>query len=211
MMTSLDKLIYGRRSIRKYKEEPPPEDWINKMILAAMKAPSPSNSRPVRYVRLRSPEGKTRLHESMRSGRERLLRAIEETGNSGRLKNLVNAYYRYSEFMFNAPVLFAVGTSLKVLSLAERLSSAGMIEPTHNRHRDLDIAVGLALKGYLLKGEEFGLGSCILTAPLIFMEKPEEILSLEKIEIKCFITTGYPDETPTDFQKKNIADIYREI
>ena len=211
MMTPLDKLISGRRSIRKYKGEPPPEDWIEKMILAAMKAPSPSNSRPVRYVRLRSPESKTRLHEAMRSGRERLLRAIEETGSARRLKNLMNAYYRYSEFMFNAPVLFAVGTSLKVLSLAERLSRAGMIEPTHKRHRDIDIAVGLALKGYLLKGEEFGLGSCILTAPLIFIEKPEEILSLAKIEIKCFVTTGYPDETPSDFPKKDIAESYREI
>ena len=34
----------------------------------------------------------------------------------------------------------------------------------------VDIAVGLALKGYLLKGEELGLGSCILTAPLIFIQ-----------------------------------------
>jgi nitroreductase len=211
MMTPLDKLINGRRSIRTYKQAPPPEEWIEKMILAAMKAPSPSNSQPVRFIRLRSPKCKIHLHQAMGNGRERLLRAIADTGSSKRLRNLVNAYYRYSEFMFHVPVLFAVGTSLKSLSLAERLKSAGVREQTHKKHRDLDIAVGLALKGYLLKGAEFGLGSCILTAPLIFIEEPEKILSLDKMEIKCFITTGYPDETPSYLQRKDITEIYREI
>jgi nitroreductase len=113
--------------------------------------------------------------------------------------------------MFNAPVLLAVGTSMTFVSLAERLFRAGMMEQGHKKHRDVDIAVGLALKGYLLKGEELGLGSCILTAPLIFIEEPEKILSIEKIEIKCFVTTGYPDEETDYIKKKDFNEIYREI
>jgi len=210
-MTTLDKLINGRRSIRKYKEEPPPGEWIRMMILAAMRAPSPSNSQPVRFIQLRSSEVKAHLHQAMRDGRERLLQAIKETGSTKRLRNLVNAYFRYSEFMFSAPVLFAVGTSLKMVSLAARLKSAGVIERTHKKHRDLDIAVGLALKGYLLKGEELGLGSCILTAPLIFIEETEKIIPVAGVEIKCFIATGYPDEEPSYIKRKDFTDIYREF
>jgi nitroreductase len=210
-MTPLDTLINGRRSIRRYKQNLPPEEWIKEMILAAMRAPSPTNSQPVRFIRILSPEVKDHLHQAMVRGRERLLEAVKENSSSKRLKNWVNAYLRFSEFMFTAPVLFAVGTTLTFVSLSERLFRAGMMEQGHKKHRDVDIAVGLALKGYLLKGEELGLGSCILTAPLIFIEEPEKILSLERIEIKCFVTTGDPDEEPDYIKRKEFSEIYREV
>lgn len=181
------------------------------MVLAAMRAPSPTNSQPVRFIRILSPEVKDHLHQAMVRGRERLLEAVKENSSSKRLKNWVNAYSRFSEFMFTTPVLFAVGTTLTFVSLSERLFRAGMMEQGHKKHRDVDIAVGLALKGYLLKGEELGLGSCILTAPIIFIEEPEKILFLEKIEIKCFVTTGYPDEEPDYIKRKEFSEIYREV
>jgi nitroreductase len=210
-MTPLDKLINRRRSIRKYKPEFPPEEWVRKMILSAMRAPSPTNSQPVRFIRILSPELKDCLREAMREGEESLLEAVKNSNSSKRLRNWVNAYCRFSEFMFDAPVLFAVGTTMTFLNLAEKLFRAGAMEQGHKKHRDIDIAVGLALKGYLLKGEELGLGSCILTAPLIFIQEPEGILGLKGIEVKCFVTTGYPDEEPAYIQRKDIAEIYREI
>jgi nitroreductase len=209
--TPLDILLNGRRSIRKYQQELPPEEWLKKMILAAMKAPSPTNSQPVRFIRIVSPEVRENLHQAMLRGRERLLEAMKDSSSSKRLKNWVNAYSRFSEFMFTAPVLFVVGTTLTFVSLSERLFRAGMMEQGHKKHRDVDIAVGLALKGYLLKGEELGLGSCILTAPLIFIEEPEKILSLEKMEVKCCVTTGYSDEDAGYIKKKDLIEIYREI
>jgi nitroreductase len=209
--TPLDKLIQGRKSIRKYTKDTPPEEWIKKMILSAMKAPSPTNSQPVRFIRILSPELKEQLHQAMEHGRESLLEAIKNAPSSKRLKNWVNAYFRFSEFMFLAPVLFAVGTTSTFVSLSERLFRAGMREQGHKKHRDVDIAVGLALKGYLLKGEELGLGSCILTAPLIFIEEPEIIFPLKGVEIKCFITTGYPDEEPDHITRKDFNEIYREM
>ena len=210
-MTPLDKLINQRRSIRKYKPECPPEEWLKKMILAAMRAPSPSNSQPVRFIRILSPELKDCLLRAMRAGEERLMDAVGNSSNPKRLRNWINAYRRFSEFMFDAPVLFAVGTTMTFLNLAVRLARAGAMEQGHKRHRDIDIAVGLALHGYLLKGEELGLGSCILTAPLLFIQEPEGILGLKGMEIKCFVTTGYPDEEPLYIKRKDITEIYREV
>jgi nitroreductase len=210
-ISPLDKLIDGRRSIRKYKHECPPQECVRKMILAAMRAPSPSNSQPVRFIRIVSPELKERLLQAMRAGKECLLEAVNNASNAKRLTNWVNAYSRFSEFMFDAPVLFAVGTTLTFLNLAERLFRAGAMEQGHKRHRDIDIAVGLALKGYLLKGEELGLGSCILTAPLLFIQEPEDILGLKGMEIKCFVTTGYPNEEPAHIKRREFTEVYREI
>jgi len=181
------------------------------MILAATRAPSPSNSQPVRFIRILSPELKDLLLQAMRDGEERLLAAVKNSSSSKRLRNWINAYSRYSEFMLHAPVLLAVGSTMTFINLADRLFHAGAMEQGHKKHRDIDIAVGLALKGYLLKGEELGLGSCILTAPLIFIQKPEEILGLKGIEIKCFVTTGYADEEPVYIKRRDFKDIYREI
>jgi nitroreductase len=153
---------------------------------------------------------KNLLHQALREGRDRLLQAASETGGSKRARNWINYYYRYSEFMFHTPVLFAVGTSTKLLSFMERLGKTGLKTQAHSIQRDLDITVGLALYGYLLKAEEFGLGSCILTAPLTFIEQPEKVLSLEKIHIRCFVATGYPDEKPPLSARKDISEIYRE-
>ena len=210
-MTPLDKLINRRRSIRKYKPEFPPEEWVRKMILSAMRAPSPTNSQPVRFIRILTPELKDCLREAMHEGEECLLETVKNSTSPKRLRNWVIAYRRFSEFMFDAPVLLAVGTTMTFLNLAEKLFRAGAMEQGHKKHRDIDIAVGLALKGYILKGEELGLGSCILTAPLIFIQEPEGILGLKGIEVKCFVTTGYPDEEPAYIKRKDITEIYREI
>jgi nitroreductase len=229
-MTHLDRLINGRRSIRKYTGTPPPEEWLQQMITAAMTAPSPSNRQPVRFIRLRSPGVRAALQQAMGLGREKLLAEVAESVGSKRRRNWINAYYRFAAFMFEAPALFAVGTSATSLSIAEKLPvvETGVGKPRlsdgrdaveidgvqgrkDGRQRDLDISVGLALMGYLLKGEELGLGSCILTAPLIFIEEPEKILSQPRINIRCFLATGYPDEEPAPIRRKEFADIYREI
>jgi nitroreductase len=210
-MTTLDSLIRSRRSIRRYTAALPPEEDLQKMIDAARQAPSPSNRQPVRFIRVATVTARDVLHDAMRKGREALLCSVAETATPKRLRNWINAYFRFSEFMFDAPVLFAVGTSATSLSLAERLPGVGSCQGSEVRRRDLDISVGLALMGYLLKGEDLGLGSCVLTAPLFFIEKPEELLSLERTDIRCFIATGYPDEEPASIRRKTFTEIYREV
>jgi len=37
------------------------------------------------------------------------------------------------------------------------------------------------------------------------------ILGLKGMEIKCFVTTGYPDEEPAYIKRKDITEIYRTI
>ena len=105
------------------------------------------------------------------------------------------------DFMFDAPVLMAVATVRpKARPAGPETSSAptgrtGWPDEPH-------MSAGLALMSYLLKGEDLGLGSCILSAPLIFLDEPEEILGLEEMELTCFITTGYPPEEPPPPQEE---------
>ena len=54
--------------------------------------------------------------------------------------------------------------------------------------------MGLALKGLLLKAQALGVGSCILTAPLVFIGGVDQLLNLHNVQIKCFVTLGLADE-----------------
>ncbi|MGP8320108.1 MAG: nitroreductase family protein [Methanosarcinaceae archaeon] len=209
--TLLEDLISKRRSIRKYKSNKPPEEWINIMMQCALMAPSPSNSQPVRFFRISSAEKRENLYQALALGRQKFLRAVDSRVEKKRLKNRINTYYRFSEFMFNAPLLFAVGTIISCKSFSKKLLEEGVI--THNKKEEtnLDITVGLALKGFILKGEELGLGSCILTGPIVFIPNVEEILGITDVRIKCFVTAGFPDEKPDMPPKKSISEIFSEI
>ena len=210
-ITFLEDLISKRRSIRKYNTDKPPEEWINIMLQCALMAPSPSNSQPVRFFRISSAEKRENLYQALVLGRQKLLRAVEPKVEKKKLKNWINTYYRFSEFMFNSPLLFAVGTIISYKSFSKKMFDEGVL--THNKRDEtnLDITVGLALKGFILKGEELGLGSCILTGPIVFIPNVEKILGITDVRIKCFITAGFPDEKPDMPQRKAILEIFSEI
>ncbi|MCK9378212.1 MAG: nitroreductase family protein [Syntrophobacterales bacterium] len=210
-MPDLDNLLAGRRSIRRYTTASPPEACLESMVQAAICAPSPRNSQPVRFIRIESPKIRKRLQEAMLSGRERLLNKAVSCNHPKRLRNWINAYWRYSEFIFRAPVLFAGGTITPEGSLSSHLFQAGIITRDKRDDTDLDISIGLALQGFLLKGREFGLGTCVLTAPLAFIEDVGSIFGTREIVIKCFVTVGFPDESPAGPERMPVTDIYLRI
>ncbi len=192
----VETLIRERRSIRSYYSDPLPEGWIDAMLSCALQAPSPSNSQPVRFVRIDSQSYKEALYRGLTDGHERLLSGHKAMAGPARLRNWINAYRRYADFMFSAPHLLAVGVSTATIGFVDRLTEAGLMEKDRRHGTDLDITVGLALSGLMIKAQALGVGSCILTAPLVFIQDVEKMLGVEDITIKCFLTLGLPREIP---------------
>jgi len=209
-MVSFDQLVRRRRSIRKYRPDMPPEAWIEEMIECAAMAPSPSNSQPVRFVRIVSAPIRSALQQAMAGGLQRLLTAWEERGLSKRLKTRIQVYGRFADFMFEAPALFAVGVAPHA-GFAGSLVEAGLIEKDDRSAADMDISTGLSLKGFILKAQSLGLGTCILTAPLVFMPDAGKILGLEEIQLRCFVSAGFPGEIPPAVDRKKVSEIYWKI
>jgi len=206
-MTTLDELVRRRRSIRRYRSERPPEEWLEAMIATAIQAPSSGNRQPVRFFEIASAPLRKALQEELTAGKDLFLKRVADA----KLRNLINFYFRFSEFMFEAPILLAAGTVTKIPSFSATLTERGITIPEERWERDADMALGLALSGFILKGEELGLGTCILTAPLAFMGPPEKTLSLSEVKIKCFLTVGYPDEHPKPPPRKTVEEIFRKI
>jgi nitroreductase len=55
-MKTVEKLIYGRRSIRQFVDKPVPDEMIKKMLHAGLWAPQGCNVGSIRYIILRNPE-----------------------------------------------------------------------------------------------------------------------------------------------------------
>jgi nitroreductase len=204
--TILDNLIFQRRSIRKYKPDPLPEAWVKAMLQCALQAPSPSNSQPVVFVHIDSQHRKESLQQALAEGYERLITRYKANNGPARLRNWINAYRRYAEFMFTAPVLLAAGVRHGIRGFASRLAAGGLLEDDSRWQCDPDITVGLALKGLLLNAQALGVGSCILTAPLVFIADVEPLLGLEKISIRAFVTLGLADEAPPPTPRKPLSE-----
>ena len=208
---SFEQIMHARRSIRKFKPEAVPAEWVESAIACSTLAPSPSNSQPVRFVRIVSPDVREDLCRCMIERRDNALHELEAGGGSKKTKNLINAYFRYSEFLFNAPVILCVGTEAGAAGFSKKLRDAGIIPEDFRGEADLDITVGLSVMALLLKSASLGLGTCILSAPLVFLPDIEARMGLEGVRIKCFIAMGFPDETPARPERKSPSEIYREI
>jgi nitroreductase len=206
----LDELVKQRRSIRKFKATLPPQDWIKDLITCASQAPSPSNKQPVRFARIVSEKIKQTIRDNIQKSRDDLLTKINMLGLKKKLKNKVNAYFRYTDFMFDAPWLFAVGLDIALHEdFNTSLINAGL--PGNVQMNSDDISLGLSLQLFLLKATELGLGTCILTGPFIFVPDLDKMPDFSHMHLKCFIAVGFPDESPDMPVRKDFSTIYCEI
>ncbi len=206
-MNHFDELVTRRRSIRKYQPEIPPDGMIKEMVQAALVAPSPSNTQPIRFIRLKSPRFRDLIRDGMAGEQQRLMKIAEAAGRPKWMKNRIKFYNRYMAFIFDAPVLMAVVTARpKELLVGPESLFGPKLEEI--RVMNLHMTAGLSVMNYLLKGEELGIGSCIMSAPLIFLDQAEKMLGLVDMELICFITSGYPAETAKPIKRKTIDEIY---
>ena len=210
MNMDFDDLVAARRSIRKYTDQKVPESHIREMILGAGRAPSPSNQQPVRYVRLVSPETRHRLFTRMETGYREMVNQAEALAKPRKAINVLNHYWRYSRFIWEAPALFAVGVEPGGESFSKRLNRAGIPAGDALGVMGADIALGLSLQLFMLRAVELGLGTCILTGPLHFLNRENALPGLETLGVRCFVTLGFPDEAPEGPGRKPVTKIYWE-
>lgn len=207
----LTDLLHQRRSLRKYLPKLPPLNWLSDIIRCGQTAPSPSNSQSVRVRLVASDKSRDELKNAMARQRELLLQANTEADGSKRTRNYIRVYYRYSEFMFNAPWLLLVGTAPAKPGFADHMAMAGLRSDKGRGSVDHDIAVGLFVSAMLLRATELGLASCILSAPLVFLAPEVKLPIFNQINPKCFITLGFGAETPPAPNRLALDDIFEEF
>ena len=205
----LSEILQQRRSVRKYLTKEPPKEWLEDLINCGRTAPSPSNSQPVRVRQIVSEKARKELQSAMVRQKDHLISTITAQNGSKRVRNYIRVYYRYSEFMFTAPWLILIGVTDAGAGFKDHLVAAGLHPAKSRSSTDEDITVGLFVSAMLLRATELGIGSCILTAPLVFLALEKNLTMFHDLTPKCFVTFGYAAKTPAIPPRFELAKIFK--
>ncbi len=192
-------LAQSRRSVRKFSEQIVSREDILRVLEAARWAPSNHNRQPWKFIVLEDRRKLTRLAEEIRAELSQKLKSLPEvaSGYTGELAN-------YATFFADAPVLIAVVHKRPVSFSAALLEGVA--------HPDLvsgePLSAAMAVQNLLLAAHALGLGTCVMTAPLILGDLMHRELNLPPgHELTCLVALGYADERPSTPRRKSVEQI----
>jgi len=187
-MLTLMEAIRRRRSIRKFKPDPIPDEIINQILEAARLAPSASNRQPWRFQIVKSPI----LREKIYSG------AV-----------LDNEYVRES------PVIIVCGSELLSYVKGHRLApleadyfeaDSEDLEQIQRFIPDAQLNTAIAVEHMVLAGTALGLGTCWIRK--IRYGQLAKILGWPRhIVAFAIVLVGYADEDPVPRPRLPLQDI----
>jgi len=203
MMMLTQEAIEKRRSIRRYKPDPVPDEHLFALLDAARLAPSGSNAQPWRFKIVRDRETKLRLAEAAHK----------------------------QSFIADAPVVLVCCVDIEgflngTVSGIQDLGKIGALEGRnvkilldrsgHFRKMDVEQLVprisfnlAIAVEHIVLRALDFELGTC-----WIRLLDEAAIKSLfgwgDHISVVALLTIGYPDESPAPRKRLRIEEILIE-
>lgn len=198
----LIETIKSRRSIRKFKTDPVPDEYITELIEAGRLAPSGSNLQATRYVIIKSLEARAKLAECTPLPfvtRAPLIIACcidKQVLNtaSTRTKELIEA-----NAFVDTPL-----ANMSTDSEALKKRRSEMDEESLKSYLSLNAAI--ALEHIALRAVDLGLGSCWIM--MFNSKKAKKILGLdERYDVVALLPIGYPDQNPSQRPRLQLDEL----
>ena len=177
------KVIQSRKSIRKYKPIKIEREKLERVLAAAIQAPSGKNLQNWRILVVQGQKKEEYLKYSQKTwvGMKDILQ-----------KKLKPSLYEFTERFF-----YTLGD-------APCLVFFYSLSHPEERHYTSLGSVYMAVENFLLAALAEGLGTCTMGAPLEIADEVNEFLGVTKwpefqsgqLELLCGVTVGYPDHEP---------------
>lgn len=196
-LLALDELISGRRSVRRFLDQPVPHDLLLAILEAARWAPSPHGRQPWRFVVLTDPAPKQRLAQAMGAEWRRQLALDGEDAER------VEERLRISQ----ARIRGAPALVIPCLYLADMDAY-----PDPERQRAEEImaiqSLGCAIQNMLLTAYARGLDSGWMCAPLFCPDVVRAALDLvPTLTPHALIPIGYAAADPNRRPRKSLEEL----
>jgi len=194
-MQDILDVIISRKSIRRYKPDPVPDEMIDKILEAARWAPTGENYQPWRFIVIRDPEIKNKIGDLAKVGSGSRMTAwycmgemqkrFEKIQDPDKRARVLEFMYsgEVSEFAKHAPVVIAVIGDLQIGSV------------------DVPYDLSAATENILLEAHSLGLGACWVHGPVATSRdaiKFKKILGIptgmNEFKVICYVAVGFPDE-----------------
>ena len=183
--------IAQRRSIRKFKPDPLPEETLRAIINAGILAPSGKNKQPWRFVIVHTGQ----RAEMVRILREGIARVKADGGDPGSSENSANIMERapVTVFVFNPD------------GLAPWLAHS--IDQNFDELVDTQ-SIGAAIQNMLLAAQDLGVGSLWICDVFYACKALCDWLG-EKGQMIAAVSFGYPAESPAARSRKSYDAVVR--
>jgi len=204
------ELMKSRRSVRQFKPEPPSREQIERLIEAAITAPSASNKQPWRFLVVTNREIIVRLAAAVRESVDRIASHVEPSSEQA-----FRSYGDYFTRFETAPVVIVpIFKSLTVLSnlIDDRLSQSEQERIAVMERNSGLMGAAMAMENLLLVAHEMRLGASGMTGPLVASDRIREILDIRPLwDIAAFIPVGFAAEEPPATGRKPADQVTRWI
>ena len=187
MAMELDLCIKGRRSVRSYLDRPVPREVIDRLLDAAVWAPSGMNGQPWRFTVIQDRE----VIESLSDRTRELV-----------MKSMPLPEHLLAAFKSGQDVVFYGAPLLILISVPKNLDwrTVNLLD------------CGLAAQNMFLFAHQEGLGSCFIGFASLLNQVPEVLAGIgipEDHELMAPLIFGYPREVPE--AKPRAAKVLRWI
>lgn len=192
-------LVESRRSVREFADRGVSKDDILRVLEAARWAPSNHNRQPWRFIVLQDRNQVKKLAEVVRTEVTQKLKSLPRVAAGYSVE-----FAHFATFFSGAPVVIAV-LHKKPVSF-----SAGLLKGVE--HPDLvsgePLSAAMAVQNLLLAAHTLGLGTCVMTAPLLVSDTLRaELNPPPGHELSCMVALGYADENPVTPRRKSVEQI----
>ncbi len=208
---TLLNLMNRRRSVRRFKADPVPEDLLHNLIEAAGTAPSASNKQPWRFIIIQD-------HQTIQTASK----TVEKECN--RLENKLAPTFRENfktyagnfTLFANAPILVVpIFRPIPGLSQLLEPNSTSKEETQHLQsleHQSALMSTSMAIQNLLLAAEANHLGACCLTGPLVAEKHLRDCFHIPQgWQTAALIALGFPDEQPEHPGRKPLKTIIKKL
>lgn len=176
----LTEIIRKRRSVRRYREEPVPEEVLRELLELACWAPSAENEQPWYFVALTCSEELQRLQQTMEQVAEDMKGHLEE-------------------YLPKHPRIVAQTTDFLRRLGGAPVCILAFLQRDYGELRDSMLeSTAAAIQTLLLAAKERDLGTCWINAATHLGYGPvlQELYAPNKGELVSVVTLGYPERTP---------------
>lgn len=210
-MVDLFDAIRERKSIRRFKQTPVPDEDIKKILDAGRWAPSANNTQPWSFAVIKDKSLLREMANAVRDMIDRMTPFAESEKQAQRLAAYKGNYYTFFE---NAPVVIAVFMEGYDAGTDRLLAKMGHSPEDIKRLRPLPglQSVAAAVQNILLAVHALGYGTCWMTGPLVAQDAFGKLLGYGKGKsIAALLPVGVPDEDPPVRPRKPLDDLTRTI
>jgi len=191
-MNTLDA-IAARRSIRKFKSDPLPDEALQAILTAAIQAPSGKNRQPWRFVVVRG----DKRADMVRIMREGIAKAKGQGENVGSSEGS-------ADVMEQAPVTVFILNPHGLHPWLTRSIDQSFKDVVNTQ------SIGAAIQNMLLAAQDIGLGSLWICDVFVAYDELLNWLG-EKSQMIAAVSLGYADESPEARPRMPVSEVTRWI